>query len=110
MAEVTGLPTPLPSKRVHIRKIILWVVAVLCLGGLVCSLIVSKGIQFTSAKLPPRLILEKHIPLPGAFPDNYRTSQNPFAPGLAVLFDHFDFQALDPQTRLLIHCTFWTSA
>src|SRR5438105_2544975 len=59
------------------------------------------GIQFTSAKLPPLLILEKDIPLPGAFPDNYRTPKHPFAPGLAVLFDHFDFQALDPQTHLL---------
>ena len=101
MAEVSGLHTPSPSKGFHKRKIILWVVAVVCLGGLVFSLIVSMGIQFTSAKLPPLLVLEKDIPLPGAFPDNYRTSQHPFAPGLAVLFDHFDFQALDPQTHLL---------
>jgi hypothetical protein len=46
-------------------------------------------------------LFEQDIPLPGAFPDKYRTPQNPFAPGLAVLFDHFDFQALDPQAHLL---------
>ncbi len=47
------------------------------------------------------LVLEQDIPLPGAFPDKYRTPQHPFAPGVATLFDHFDFQALDPQTHLL---------
>ncbi|HWZ20404.1 MAG TPA: hypothetical protein VNW73_16530 [Ktedonobacteraceae bacterium] len=100
MAEVYRIQTS-PSKRANRRKITLWVIALVCLGGLVISLIASMGIQFTSAKLPPRLILEKDIPLPGAFPDDYRTPQDPFAPGLAVLFDHFDFQALDPQTHLL---------
>jgi hypothetical protein len=59
------------------------------------------GIQFTSPTLPHRLLFEQDIPLPGAFPDKYRTPQNPFAPGLATLFDHFDFQALDPQMHLL---------
>jgi len=100
VAEVYRIQTS-PSKRANRRKITLWVIALVCLGGLVISLIASMGIQFTSAKLPPRLILEKDIPLPGAFPDDYRTPQDPFAPGLAVLFDHFDFQALDPQTHLL---------
>jgi hypothetical protein len=99
VAEVPELITRSPG--LNRRKIIIWVVAVVCLGGLVVSLIVSMGIQFTSATIPHRLLFEQDIPLPGAFPDTYRTSQNPFAPGLAVLFDHFDFQALDPQTHLL---------
>jgi DNA-binding beta-propeller fold protein YncE len=43
----------------------------------------------------------KDIPLPSAMPDAYRTANNPFAPGLALLFDHFDFQVLDTQTHLL---------
>src|SRR5205823_11885885 len=41
------------------------------------------------------------IPLPGVFPDENRTAQNPVVPGLGVRLDHFDFQAIDPQTHLL---------
>jgi hypothetical protein len=89
-----------PSK-VYRRSTIIWVIAGICLGGLVVSLIVRMGVQFTTPSLPHRLLLEQDIPLPGAFPDQYRTPQHPFAPGVAVLFDHFDFQGLDPQTHLL---------
>ncbi len=99
MAEVPGLVTHSPG--LAIGKRLIWLVAILCLGGLVISLIVRMGIQFTTPTLPHRLLFEQDIPLPGAFPDKYRTPQNPFAPGLAVPFDHFDFQALDPQAHLL---------
>jgi DNA-binding beta-propeller fold protein YncE len=58
-------------------------------------------VQFTTPEPTPLLTLEQDIPLPGALPDQYRTPQHPFAPGLALLYDHFDFQALDPQTGLL---------
>ncbi len=47
------------------------------------------------------MVIIKDIPLPSALPDRYRTEQNPTAPGLVLLFDHFDFQALDPQIHLL---------
>ena len=99
MAEVPGLVTYSPG--LAIGKRLIWLVAILCLGGLVISLIVRMGIQFTTPTLPHHLLFEQDIPLPGAFPDRYRTPQNPFAPGLAVPFDHFDFQALDPQAHLL---------
>lgn len=99
MAEVSRLGSH--STHADRRNIIIWIIAVLCLGGVVLSLIVRIGIEFTTPSLPHRLLFEQDIPLPGAFPDTYRTPQNPFAPGLAVLFDHFDFQALDPQTHLL---------
>jgi hypothetical protein len=46
-------------------------------------------------------VLVRDIPLPGALPDAFRTVQTPLAPGLALLFDHFDFQALDKQNHLL---------
>jgi hypothetical protein len=58
-------------------------------------------IRFTTPIPLYRLRVLQDIPLPGALPDSNRTSQNPLAPGLAVRFDHFDFQALDPQTHLL---------
>lgn len=72
-----------------------------CLSGLLLSILIRMGTQFTSPRLPPRLVVEQDIPLPGAFPDAYRTAQNPTASGLATLFDHFDFMALDYQTHLL---------
>jgi hypothetical protein len=72
-----------------------------CLVSLLVLLVVRIVIQFTHPVLTSRLIVEQDIPLPGAFPDAYRTPQNPFAPGLAVPFDHFDFMSLDPHTHLL---------
>lgn len=100
MAEAPGLITHSTGLVIK-KKSIIWIVATVCLGGLVVSLIVRMGIQFTSPTLPHRLLFEQDIPMPGAFPDKYRTPQNPFAPGLATLFDHFDFQALDSQAHLL---------
>jgi len=89
------------TRGVHSISILIRAVAGVCLAGLVGALIVHMAVQFAAPRLPPRLVFEQDIPLPGAFPDRYRTPQNPFAPGLAVLFDRFDFQALDPQTHLL---------
>ena len=71
------------------------------LVSMLVFLLVRIVIQFTTPSLPPRLLVVKDIPLPGAMPDTYRTEQNPVAPGLALLFDHFDFQVLDSQTHLL---------
>lgn len=93
--------TRLRSRGVTSMSILMWAVTGVCLAGLVVALIVRMAVQFTAPRLLPRLVFEQDIPLPGAFPDRYRTPQNPFAPGLAVPFDHFDFQALDPQTHLL---------
>lgn len=83
------------------KRIFFWVVVGVCLVGLLLSLLISIFVQFTHPGLAPRLILEQDIPLPGAFPDAYRTSEQPVAPGLSVLFDHFDFMGLDPHTHLL---------
>src|SRR5215472_2145870 len=59
------------------------------------------AMQFATPPRPHRLVFEEDVPLPGALPDSYRTAQDPLAPGVAVLFDHFDFQALDVQKHLL---------
>ncbi len=83
------------------KKIIIWVCIWACLLSLLVSLIVRMVTVFTHPVLSARLVMVQDIPLPGAFPDAYRTSQNPFAPGVAVLFDHFDFMSLDTQTHLL---------
>jgi DNA-binding beta-propeller fold protein YncE len=47
------------------------------------------------------MVLLRDIPLPGSLPNVYRAPARPLAPGVAAPFDHFDFQALDPQTHLL---------
>lgn len=83
------------------KRTILLVFVGVCLISLLLSLIVRMATEFTHSVLTTRLIVEQDIPLPGAFPDAYRTPQNPFAPGVAVLFDHFDFMSLDTQTHLL---------
>ncbi len=82
------------------RKVFYWMLWVICLGFL-AFLVMRIAIQFAVPAPPHRLLLVQDIPLPGAMPDHYRTQQNPLAPGLALAFDHFDFQALDPQTHLL---------
>jgi hypothetical protein len=58
-------------------------------------------VQLSTPVPLPRLYMIQDIPLPGVFPDANRTAQNPVVPGLGVRLDHFDFQAIDPQTHLL---------
>src|SRR5258707_5161775 len=90
-----GQPTNVKGARIPI-----WFIGAACLS-IILALVVRLGMQMVIPHPPPRLQLVKDIPLPGALPDIYRTSTHPLAPGLAVLFDHFDFQALDPNTHLL---------
>src|SRR5258706_5448788 len=92
-----GLWQPTNVKR---ARILAWFIGAVCLG-IILALVARLVIQFVIPYPPPRLQLVKDIPLPGALPDIYRTSTRPLASGLAVLFDHFDFQALDPNTHLL---------
>jgi hypothetical protein len=99
VAEVSLHPT---HRFLAQRKtFITWAVIGVCLVSLLVSLIASMVTQFTHPVLTSRLIVKQDIPLPGALPDAYRTSQNPLAPGVTTLFDHFDFLALDTQTHLL---------
>jgi hypothetical protein len=82
-------------KRLFIIGI--WVVSV----ALPVLVIGRVGIQFFTPSPSNRLLMVRDIPLPDSFPDPARTVQNPFAPGAARLFDHFDFQVVDPQANLL---------
>src|SRR5581483_5217618 len=75
----------------------IWVVCI----ALPLFLLMHVGMQFLNPPPTERLLMVRDIPLPDAFPDSARSEQNPFAPGIARLFDHFDFQVLDPQTHLL---------
>jgi hypothetical protein len=89
--------SPEVSRAGRIGWAIMWTVGI----GLLVCLITMLVIRFTTPIPLYRLRVMQDIPLPSALPDSNRTSRNPLAPGLAVRFDHFDFQALDPQTHLL---------
>ncbi len=82
------------------KNILTWGAGVLCTAFFV-FLLLQMTVQFLTPSVPTRLLLKRDIALPSAFPDPHRTSQHPFTPGVALLFDHFDFQAIDPQTHLL---------
>jgi hypothetical protein len=88
------------AAHINVSRIVVWFIWVVCLG-IVLTILASLVMQFVVPPPPSRLVLIKDIPLPGALPDIYRTSTRPLAPGVAVPFDHFDFQALDPNAHLL---------
>src|SRR5437588_7555812 len=96
MAVVSEVASPSFNKV----SILVWIVRIVCIALLVL-LVIRMVWQFVSPPPASPLRLVQDIPMPGPFPDANRTAKNPFAPGVAVLFDHFDFQALDPQTHLL---------
>jgi hypothetical protein len=96
LANSTSAP-PRASATSRIGWLVMWVVST----GLLVFLITMLVIRFTTPIPLYRLRVVQDIPLPSAIPDTNRTSQNPLVPGLSVRFDHFDFQALDPQTHLL---------
>jgi hypothetical protein len=89
-----------PPQRFRVGRIAWWLL-VLISAGLLVFLITSEVIRFSTPIPLHRLQVVQDIPLPDALPDPHRTSQNPFAAGLAERFDHFDFQSLDPNTHLL---------
>jgi hypothetical protein len=91
---------PAPTQRTGVGRIGWWVLVVLSFA-LLAFLILSEVIRFSTPAQLHRLQIVQDIPLPNALPDPHRTSQNPFAPGQAQRFDHFDFQSYDPNTHLL---------
>src|SRR5216684_1545119 len=97
---MVGSPTSESPKRSGASRIG-WLLLCVVSFGLLAFLIISLVIRFTTPIPLHRLQIVQDIPLPDALPDPHRTSQNPFAPGQAERFDHFDFQSLDPNTHLL---------
>src|SRR5215831_17061978 len=97
---VEGSISPTPTQRSGVGRIGWWVVVVVSFG-LLLFLLVSEVIRFSTPAQLHRLQIVQDIPLPDALPDPHRTSQNPFAPGQAQRFDHFDFQSYDSNTHQL---------
>ena len=88
------------ATKINGLRIFTWFMWAVCLSILLI-IMASFVIQFVVPSPPSHMVLIKDIPLPGSLPDIYRTRTRPLAPGVAVRFDHFDFQALDPKTHLL---------
>src|SRR6266516_2057730 len=90
------------SKKLALGNIGWWVMGVISFA-LLGFMLFRFVVQLSTPITLHRLQTVEDIPLPSvfAFHDANRTSQNPVVPGLAARFDHFDFQAIDPQTHLL---------
>jgi hypothetical protein len=101
------LLNPSHSSNEGRRKIVVWLGSIICFGSLVLLLFLIL-VQVLNPPPVQRLVIEHDFPLPSSLPNKYipdlrTTVQNagPLTPGVAVRFDHFDFQALDPKTKLL---------
>ncbi len=93
-------PTSVPPQRSVAGRLGWWLMWVLS-TGLLAFLVISLVMRFATPVPLYRLKVVEDIPLPSALAYANPTGQNPLMPGLAARFDHFDFQALDPQTHLL---------
>jgi hypothetical protein len=100
MIEKWNIPPGSSGVRGRGIRVLKWCVGMAALGMLV-ALVMRIAVQFATRPPAHRLVFVQDIPLPSSLPNAYRTKQNSLAPGLSVLFDHFDFQALDSQAHLL---------
>jgi hypothetical protein len=96
-----------PGRRSRTGKVLPWLIGIVCFG-LLAYMLVETAIQIVIPPPALRLVLVQDIPVPSVLPakflpfvKNVPQKEDPLAPGVAVRFDHFDFQALDPLTGLL---------
>lgn len=89
------------------RKALVVLTGIVCFG-LLLLILVQFTVQIFATRPASRFIFVQDIPLPTALPTQFVPNardlprqQTPLTPGVAIPFDHFDFQALDPQTKLL---------
>jgi hypothetical protein len=96
-----------PPQSTDIGRILTWLFGLVSFG-LLLFLILRVVIQVATPPPPHRLVFVKDVPLPGVLPNNLMPvpgtpspTLGPLSPGVALRFDHFDFQTLDPNTKLL---------
>jgi DNA-binding beta-propeller fold protein YncE len=89
------------------RKVFSWFAGIGCFG-LLLLILAQFTMQILSPQPIPRFAFVEDIPLPTAVPTQFVPNahdlpahETPLTPGVAVPLDHFDFQALDPDTHLL---------
>jgi hypothetical protein len=98
---------PSPSKRSGLGMVFILLTSIICFG-LLGYLLVQIVYQFVVPPPAHRLILVQDIPLPSALPSpaeekllDAGNDPKALAPGVSQDFDHFDFQAFDPDLQLL---------
>lgn len=69
--------------------------------GILAYLLVQVTYQFVVPPPAHRLLFVQDIPLPSGLGPTSQGQKNPLAPGVALDFDGFDFQAYDPPTHRL---------
>jgi len=88
------------SPHIYVRAIAAWLAVVACIAVL-AYVLVGVVRQLVNPPPPLRLVLVRDVPLPSGLGAASAGTNDPLAPGVTVPFDQFDFQAYDPQTRLL---------
>jgi DNA-binding beta-propeller fold protein YncE len=104
---VTMPPPPVSPPAPRQGKLMVWVVGIISFG-LLLLIIGQFAFEIFAPVRPSRFAFVKDIPLPSAVPTrfipnltNIPPDQGPLTPGVSVPVDHFDFQAIDPRTKLL---------
>ncbi|HZC06176.1 MAG TPA: hypothetical protein VE338_11075 [Ktedonobacterales bacterium] len=82
------------------RAVGAWLAVVACVAVL-AYVLVGVVRQLVNPPSPLRLVLMRDVPLPSGLGASSAGASDPLAPGVSAPFDTFDFQAYDPQTRLL---------
>jgi DNA-binding beta-propeller fold protein YncE len=89
------------------RKVFTWLIGIVCFG-LLLLILGQFTVQIFAPRSAPRFLFVKDILLPTAVPIQFvpnardlPSQETPLTPGVAIPFDSFDFQALDPLTKLL---------
>ncbi len=100
-------PAPVASPTPRSNRFVVWVVGIICFGILL-FILGQFVVEIFAPAPPPRFKFIKDLPLPSAVPTRFiphlydiPPHQSPLTPGVSVPVDHFDFQAIDPRTKLL---------
>src|SRR5947209_8942491 len=96
-----------PQQSFSSSNILTWLFGLVSFG-LLLFLIFRLVLQIATPAPAYRLVFVKDVALPSVLPNNLMPfpgtpspGLGPLSPGVAVRFDHFDFQSLDPTTGLL---------
>ncbi|MGZ3678440.1 MAG: YncE family protein, partial [Ktedonobacterales bacterium] len=92
----------LQARRPRVRAAsVLTLLAGVASFALLAYVVLGVAHQIIAAPPALRLVLVHDIPLPSGLGASSVGKSDPLAPGVAVPFDRFDFQAYDPQTHRL---------